>query len=111
MKKETTPQPFAVIETGGKQYRVHKDDVISVEKIDDVEAGKTITLDKVLLIDDLKDTKVGTPYISGAKVTAECIEHGKGKKLNIIRFRSKSNWHRRLGHRQPYTKLKITSIA
>lgn len=95
----------AVIETGGKQYLVSEDSVIYVEKLD-VEAGKTVTFDKVLMLDG----KFGTPYIEGAKVTGKVEKHGKQKKIIVYKYRQKTNYRRRQGHRQPYTKVTITSI-
>ena len=96
----------AVIETGGKQYRVSEGSVIYVEKLD-VEAGKTYTFDKVVMADD----KVGTPYVKGASVEAKVEKHGKQKKVVVSKFRQKNNYHKKQGHRQPYTKVKITSIV
>ena len=95
----------AVIETGGKQYLVSENSVIYVEKLD-VEAGKTVTFDKVLMLDG----KVGTPYVEGAKVTGKVEKHGKQKKIIVYKYRQKTNYRRRQGHRQPYTKVTITSI-
>jgi large subunit ribosomal protein L21 len=109
---EETKTPFAVIETGGKQYRVSEGSVISVEKIaGEYSEGDAISFDKVLLIDDGKTSKVGTPYLEKTVVTAKFMQQAKGKKLRIIRFRSKSNYHRALGHRQPFTQVEITKIA
>lgn len=101
---------FAVIKSGGKQHRVAKDQVITVEKIADVEAGDTVTFEEVLLHADGDKVAVGTPAVSGKKVTAKVIEHGKGKKITVLRFKSKSNYRKKNGHRQPYTKLQITSL-
>ena len=89
----------AVIETGGKQYTVENGTVLYVEKLD-VEAGKTVKFDKVLMIDD----KVGTPYLD-ASVTAEVEKHGKNKKIKVYKYNQKKNYHRTQGHRQPYTKV------
>jgi len=101
---------ISVIETGGKQYVVSEDDALSVEKLDGAEAGGKITFDKVLLLDDGKSVQVGTPYIEGAKVSAEVVESGRAKKVRIIRFRAKSRHLKRKGHRQPYTKVKIAKV-
>jgi len=102
---------FAVIETGGKQYKVTEGDVLKVEKLPgDLKEGKKITFDKVLLLDNDKNTKVGTPYIDGAKVTAIFEEAGKGKKIKIIKFKAKSRYLKKQGHRQPYSKVKITAL-
>ena len=95
----------AVIETGGKQYLVSENSVIYVEKLD-VESGKTVTFDKVLMLDG----KFGTPYVEGAKVTGKVEKHGKQKKIIVYKYRQKTNYRRRQGHRQPYTKVTITSI-
>ncbi len=95
----------AVIETGGKQYRVEEGSVIYVEKLD-VEAGKTYTFDKVIMA----DSKVGTPYIKGATVEAKVEKHGKQKKVVIFKYLPKKSSHKKQGHRQPYTKLTITKI-
>ena len=99
----------AVIATGGKQYVVKENDVISVEKLG-AEEGKSITFDEVLLVDDGTTAKVGTPTVSGASVTAEVVENGRAKKLLVSRYRAKSRSLVRRGHRQPFTKVKITGI-
>jgi len=104
-----TEEKFAVIKTGGKQYIVHEGDVLSVEKLTDEEGGK-IVFDEVLLVDDGKTTKLGTPIVDGAKVEANLVEHGRGKKLHVIRYRAKSRHFRKYGHRQPYSKVEVTSI-
>ena len=96
----------AVIETGGKQYRVQEGTVIYVEKLD-VEADKTYVFDKVIMA----DSKVGTPYISGATVEAKVEKHGKQKKVIVFKYLPKKRSHKKQGHRQPYTKLTVTSIA
>ncbi len=95
----------AVIETGGKQYLVEENSVIYIEKLD-IETGKTVEFDKVLMLDG----KVGTPYVEGAKVTGKVEKHGKQKKIIVYKYRQKTNYRRRQGHRQPYTKVVITSI-
>ncbi len=101
---------FAVVEIGGKQYKVLEGDLIKVEKFPtEYKTGDKITLDKVLLLDDEKETKVGTPYLTG-KVTAEFVESGRGPKIRIRQFKSKSNYLKRIGHRQPFDKIKITQI-
>ncbi len=102
---------FAIVETGGKQYKISEGDTLSVEKISgDHKEGDKITFDKVLLIDDGKETKVGTPYIEGAKIEAVFEEAGKKKKITVIRFRPKSRYFKKKGHRQPFTKIKIAAI-
>lgn len=102
---------FAVIETGGKQYRIQEGDTISVEKLDDTKVGDKITFDSVLLIDDGAKTTLGTPIIKGKKVTAEIKEEGKGKKIHVVRFKSKSRYYKKTGHRQPYMKAEIVKIG
>ena len=103
---------IAIIETGGKQYVVTQDTVLSVEKLKDAKnAGDTITFDKVLLTDDGASTTVGAPYIVGAKVTGELIENGRAQKITVIRYRQKSRYFKKRGHRQPYTKVRITALS
>lgn len=95
----------AVIETGGKQYLVEEGSVIYVEKLD-TEAGKTVTFDKVLMVNN----EVGMPYVAGAKVEGEVVKHGKEKKIIVYHYRQKKKFRKRQGHRQPYTKVEIKSI-
>ena len=102
---------IAIIETGGKQYVVTQDSVLNVETIKGAgKAGDKITFDKVLLTDDGSDTKVGAPYISGAKVMAELVENGRSKKVTVIRYRQKSRYYKKNGHKQPFAKVRITAI-
>lgn len=103
---------FAIIETGGKQYRVSKGDVIRVEKLGgDLKEGDKVTFDKVLLVDNGKDeTTVGTPYISGAAVTGVFRKLGKAKKVTVIKYKAKSNYLKKNGHKQPYTEIEIQGI-
>ena len=101
---------FAIVETGGKQYKIAEGDIFSVEKLKDQKEGDTVTFDKVLLVDDGKTTKVGTPYIDGATVEVDLMETGKGKKLHIQKFKAKSRYKRRLGHRQSYSKVSVKKI-
>ena len=97
---------YAVIKTGGKQYRVSEGDEIFVEKLE-VEDGKDVTFNEVLMVNG----KVGTPYLDGASVTGTVLKHGKGKKIRIFKYKNKSRSNRKTqGHRQPYTKIKITKI-
>ena len=100
---------YAVIETGGKQYRVQEGDVITVEKLD-AEAGDKVTFDKVLLMSDGKDVKVGTPYLDAA-VSGSVVENGKGKKVIIFKYKAKKDYRKKQGHRQPYTMVKIDSLG
>lgn len=101
---------FAVIETGGKQYKVNEGDVIYVEKLD-VANGETVTFDKVLAVSDGDKFSVGAPYVEGASVVANVIETGKGKKLYVFKYKPKKNEKKKIGHRQPYTKLQISKIV
>lgn len=100
---------YAVIETGGKQYKVAEGDFLKVEKLA-VEAGEKVTLDKVLLIKDENGTRVGSPLLEGAKITAEVIEQGRGKKIIVYKYKKRKKYRRKQGHRQAYTKLKIEKI-
>lgn len=99
---------FAVIRTGGKQYRVAKDEVVTVERLDG-EVGATLKLEHVLLLGG-DSPKAGAPLIAGAAVEAEILEHGRGDKVVAFKKKRRKNTHRKRGHRQPYTKLKITAI-
>ncbi len=102
---------FAIVETGGKQVKVSEGAVLSVEKLaGEHKEGDKITFDKVLLIDDGKTTKVGTPYLDGVSIEAEFVSEGKGKKILVRKFKRKTRYSRRLGHRQPYTKVKIATV-
>jgi len=101
---------YAVIVTGGKQYRVSQGDKVRVEKLDAAE-GDSIELDRVLMIVDGDDIKIGAPAIEGGKVTAEVKTHGRGDKVNIIKFRRRKHHMKRQGHRQAYTELEITGIS
>jgi len=97
----------AIFETGGKQYYVAEGDEIYVEKLD-AEEGKTIDFDKVLCVGE----KTGTPYVKGAKVECSVVKHGKQRKIKVFKYLNKNNRHRHTqGHRQPYTKLKVTKIV
>lgn len=100
---------YAVIETGGKQYRVQEGDVITVEKLN-VAAGEKVVFDKVLLMSDGKEVKVGTPYLTEA-VTGSVVENGKGKKVIIFKYKAKKDYRKKQGHRQPYTMVKIESLS
>lgn len=100
---------IAIIETGGKQYLVTNDSVLTVEKLP-VAKDRKLTFDRVLLVDDGKETKVGTPYVQGAKVSAELVAEGRAKKVRVIRYRQKSRHFVKRGHRQPYTKVRIVQL-
>jgi len=99
---------YAVIESGGKQYRVAEGDVIQVEKLP-VEEGKKVKIERVLMVADDQDVKVGTPLLEGSEVTATVQSHGRGKK--IIVYKHKKNYHKKQGHRQDFTRLHIDKIA
>lgn len=101
---------YAVIVTGGKQYKVAEGEYLKVEKLE-VPTGETITLDKVLLIADGENVNIGAPVIAGAKVTAEVISQGRHDKVRIIKFRRRKHHMKRQGHRQWYTEIKITGIS
>ena len=102
---------IAVIATGGKQYRVSPGQTLKIEKIMGAhKKGDKITFDKVMLVDDGKNATIGMPYIKGAKVEAEFIEHGRAPKITVIKYKPKSRYFKKAGHRQPYFKIKITSI-
>lgn len=100
---------YAIVESGGKQFKVAQGDTIVVEKVT-ANIGESITLDKVFLLNNEGKVQVGTPFINGAKVTATVTEHGRGKKIIVFKYKSKKNYHKKQGHRQAYTKLKIESI-
>src|SRR3989344_5823746 len=95
---------IAVIETGGKQYVVFDGDVVTIEKIP-AEKGKKVTFDKVLLVDDGKAVTVGAPHVAGAKVTGELVSEGRAKKVTVIRYRQKSRYFKKKGHRQAISKV------
>ena len=99
---------FAVIQSGGKQYSVAEGDVVRLETLK-AEPGETVSLDVMMLGGD--EVKVGAPFIDGASVKAEVLEHGRGKKLYIYKFKAKSNYRRKTGHRQGYTSVRITEIT
>ena len=101
---------FAVIQTGGKQYRVSKGDVLNVEKISGRKSGDKVVFEKVLMVDDGKNTSIGAPYIEGAKVEAEVLEEGRDRKVTVIHYKRKVRYFKKAGHRQPYLKVKILSI-
>lgn len=100
---------YAVIQTGGKQYRVSEGDVITVEKLD-VEVNSKVEFDKVLLVEDSGDVKIGTPYLDAVKVVGSVLENGKGKKVIIFKYKSKKDYRKKQGHRQPFTMVQIDEI-
>ena len=100
----------AVIVTGGKQYTVAEGDVLFIEKLE-VEAEATVKFDQVLAVLDGENSKIGAPVVEGAAVEAKVIKNGKGKKIDVLKYKSKKNEKKHIGHRQPYTKVEITKIA
>lgn len=101
---------FAVIATGGKQYRVQKGSVLRVEKLPEAE-GASVEFDRVLLVGEGADVRVGKPYIDGGKVTATVQSHGQGDKVRIVKFRRRKHYKREKCHRQEYTEIKVTGIV
>lgn len=100
---------YAIVKTGGKQYKAAKDDVLIVEKIEG-EPGSLVELSDVLVIADGKKVTVGSPFVKGAKVSAEIVRQAKGKKINALNYKPKKNERKRWGHRQPQTFFKVTSV-
>ena len=100
---------YAIIKTGGKQYKVAEGDILNVEKLD-AEKGAEVVFDEVLAIVNDGEITVGKPFINGAKVTATVEEQGKGEKILVFKYRAKVNYRKRMGHRQPYTAVKISGI-
>lgn len=100
---------YAVIQTGGKQYRVSEGQILTVEKLD-VEAGKTVEFSNVLAISDDSGLKIGAPFVSGAKVVANVLGEGRHDKIKVIKFRRRKHYRKQQGHRQYFTKLEIKSI-
>jgi len=101
---------YAIIEACGKQYKVAQGDVVFFEKLDN-EEGKKVTFDKVILVSDDKKVQVGNPYVKGIKVEGKVVSHGKAKKIIVFKMKPKKNYRRKQGHRQPYTKIRITKIS
>ncbi len=102
---------YAVIKTGGKQYRVSEGDVINVEKITRAEGKDKINIKEVLMVVDGDNVTLGTPYVANATVAAKAIEDGKSEKIIVFKYKRKKDYRRKQGHRQPYTKLEITKIS
>ena len=100
---------YAVIETDGKQYRVEQGDVLFIEKLD-VNTDDVVTFDKVIILENEGKTKIGAPYVKGATVTAKVLKNGKAKKITVFTYKPKKDSKRKLGHRQPYTKVQIDAI-
>ena len=100
----------AVIVTGGKQYTVAEGDILFIEKLN-AEENTTVKFDEVLAVLDGENSKIGAPVVEGAAVEAKVVKNGKGKKLTILKYKAKKNEKKKMGHRQPYTKVEITKIA
>ena len=101
---------YAVISTGGKQYRVEQGDTLRVEKLD-AQEGDTVDFDQVLMVGSGDDVSIGVPYVDGSKVSAEVTAHGRAKKIEIIKFKRRKNHRKQMGHRQSYTELLIKEIS
>ena len=100
---------YAIIKTGGKQYKVSEGDEIIIEKLE-VEEGAKVVFDEVFALVDGENVKIGQPKVEGVKVTASVVKNGKGPKIRIFKYKHKTNYRRRMGHRQPFTKVKIEKI-
>ena len=100
---------YAVIDVGGRQYRVAPGDIITVERMD-APVGQELTLDRVLMVRDADRVLVGNPVVSGARAVARVLEHGRGRKILVFKYKPKVNYRRRYGHRQPYTRLAIERV-
>lgn len=100
---------YAVIETGGKQFRVQEGDVLYVEKLD-FNVGELVKIDQVLLVEKDGAVSVGTPLVAGATAVLKVVEHGKGAKIIVFKFKAKKNYRRKQGHRQPYTKVVVEAL-
>lgn len=109
--KKTSPEEFAVIKTGGKQYKVSVGDVLKIEKLSgEFTVGDKIVFDKVLLVDNGKDTTIGTPYIESASVEGIFQSEGRHAKVDVIKYKQKSRYFKKNGHRQPFFQIKISAI-
>lgn len=101
---------YAIVATGGKQYRVTEGEKLRIEKLS-AEAGDTVELDKVLMVGEGDDVKIGAPYLDGAKVTATVAANGRADKVKIVKFRRRKHHRKQMGHRQAYTEIEITGIS
>ena len=101
---------YAVFATGGKQYRAVTGDILKIEKLD-VEKGTSVVLEQVLMVGEGEDVKIGSPYLKGGQVTATVVEHGRGDKIRIIKFKRRKHHMKKMGHRQDFTRIEITGIA
>ena len=102
---------YAIVEISGKQYKVPEGDIVFVDRIEELEEGKSTTFDKVLLVSDGNKVTVGTDTVKGAKVKATVVGHGKAKKIRVYKYKAKKNERKVRGHRQPYTKIQIEKIT
>lgn len=100
---------YAVIEAGGKQYRVCEGDMLRIEKLN-APVGTTVELEKVLLVERDGETRIGRPLVAGAKVAVKVLEHDKAKKIVVLKYKAKKNYRRKYGHRQPYTRVLVEKI-
>jgi large subunit ribosomal protein L21 len=111
MVKSATTTEFAIIQTGGKQYRVSVGDSVKIEKLTgEYKEGDSITFDKVLLVDNGSDTTIGTPFIDKASIKARLVKIGRAAKINVIKYKQKSNYFKKNGHRQPFFEVVIEAI-
>ena len=101
---------YAVIESGGKQHRVEEGETLKLEKLN-IEVGASVDFDRVLLVANGEDVKIGAPVVEGAKVSAEIVSHGRGKKVRIMKFKRRKHHMKQMGHRQWFTEVKITGIS
>jgi large subunit ribosomal protein L21 len=101
---------YAIVATGGKQYRVKEGEKLRVEKLS-AEAGETVELEKVLMVGEGDDVKIGTPYLEGVKVTAIVAANGRGDKVKIVKFNRRKHYRKQMGHRQSFTEIEITGIS
>ncbi len=101
---------YAVIKTGGKQYKVSEGEFLKVERLD-AEAGTSINLNEILMVADGDDVKIGTPFVEGSQVSATIESHGRHKKIRIVKFKRRKHYRRQMGHRQDYTEIKIEKIS
>jgi large subunit ribosomal protein L21 len=100
---------YAIIASGGKQHKVAEGEILQIEKLD-IESGQSVEFDKVLMVADGENIDIGAPYLEKAKVLGEIVEHGRGEKVHIIKFRRRKHFLKHTGHRQDFTKVKITKI-
>ena len=108
-KRQVPVIMYAIIETGGKQYKVQSGDVLFIEKLDAAEES-SVTFDKVIALNNADELKLGAPYVEGVTVDARVLKNGKGKKVTVFTYRAKKGSKRKMGHRQPYTKVQIDAI-